>query len=117
MIGIGASAGGLEALEQFLCSVPADGGMAFVVVQHQEPEMLWGMAMVVFADVPASTNPPPQICQTYCRQRLDRALPGQEQPRRRRQPAGVAAGERDGRADLVLVDGIGPPHQSHVSGP
>ncbi|MER2584049.1 MAG: chemotaxis protein CheB [Candidatus Competibacter sp.] len=74
MIGIGASAGGLEALEQFLRSVPADGGMAFVVVQHQEPEMLWGMAMVVFADVPASTNPPPQICQTYCRQHLDRAL-------------------------------------------
>ena len=43
-------------MEQFLCSVPAAGGMAFVVVQHQEPEMLWGMAMVVFADVPASTN-------------------------------------------------------------
>lgn len=37
IIGIGASAGGLEALEQFLRSVPADGGMAFVVVQHLDP--------------------------------------------------------------------------------
>lgn len=44
-------------MEQFLRSVPADGGMAFVVVQHQEPEMLWGMAMVVFADVPAIHQP------------------------------------------------------------
>lgn len=37
IIGIGASAGGLEALEQFLRSVPADSGMAFVVVQHLDP--------------------------------------------------------------------------------
>lgn len=37
IIGIGASAGGLEALEQFLRSVSADGGMAFVIVQHLDP--------------------------------------------------------------------------------
>jgi two-component system CheB/CheR fusion protein len=38
IIGIGASAGGLEALEQFLKHVPADsGGMAFVIVQHLDP--------------------------------------------------------------------------------
>ncbi|MFO1421657.1 MAG: chemotaxis protein CheB [Candidatus Competibacteraceae bacterium] len=37
VIGIGASAGGLEALEQFLRSVPAGSGMAFVVVQHLDP--------------------------------------------------------------------------------
>ncbi len=35
--GIGASAGGLEALEQFLGGVPASSGMAFVVVQHLDP--------------------------------------------------------------------------------
>ncbi len=34
IIGIGASAGGLEALEQFLRPVPSDSGMAFVVIQH-----------------------------------------------------------------------------------
>jgi two-component system CheB/CheR fusion protein len=37
IVGIGASAGGLEALEQFLGHVPAECGMAFVVVQHQDP--------------------------------------------------------------------------------
>jgi len=37
IVGIGASAGGLEALEQFLGGVPVDSGMAFVVVQHLDP--------------------------------------------------------------------------------
>ena len=37
IVGIGASAGGLEALEQFLSHVPAGSGMAFVVVQHLDP--------------------------------------------------------------------------------
>ena len=37
IIGIGASAGGLEAIEQFFSSVPLDSGMAFVVVQHLDP--------------------------------------------------------------------------------
>ena len=35
--GIGASAGGLEALEQFLGNVPQGCGMAFVVIQHLDP--------------------------------------------------------------------------------
>ncbi|MDQ8172202.1 MAG: chemotaxis protein CheB [Gemmatimonadota bacterium] len=38
VVGIGASAGGLEALEAFFASVPADVGMAFVVVQHRSPD-------------------------------------------------------------------------------
>ncbi len=37
IVGIGASAGGLEALEMFLKNVPAMSGMAFVVVQHLDP--------------------------------------------------------------------------------
>ncbi len=37
VIGIGASAGGLEALELFLRNVPKESGMAFVVVQHLDP--------------------------------------------------------------------------------
>ena len=37
VIGIGASAGGLEALEQFLGKVPPNIGMAFVIVQHLDP--------------------------------------------------------------------------------
>jgi len=37
IVGIGASAGGLEALELFLANVPAESGMAFVIVQHLDP--------------------------------------------------------------------------------
>jgi len=37
IVGIGASAGGLEALEQFLRHVPEQCGMVFVVVQHLDP--------------------------------------------------------------------------------
>jgi two-component system, chemotaxis family, CheB/CheR fusion protein len=37
IVGIGASAGGLEALEQFFESMPIDKGMAFVVIQHLDP--------------------------------------------------------------------------------
>ena len=37
IVGIGASAGGLEALELFLKNVPADSGLAFVIVQHLDP--------------------------------------------------------------------------------
>jgi two-component system CheB/CheR fusion protein len=37
IVGIGASAGGLEALEQFLEGVPENSGMAFVIVQHLDP--------------------------------------------------------------------------------
>ncbi len=37
VVGIGASAGGLEALKNFLGAMPSDSGLAFVVVQHLEP--------------------------------------------------------------------------------
>jgi len=37
IVGIGTSAGGLEALEQFLGGVPLNCGMAFVVIQHLDP--------------------------------------------------------------------------------
>ena len=38
IVGIGASAGGVEALEQFFKSVPAGSGLAFVVVTHLAPD-------------------------------------------------------------------------------
>ena len=37
IIGIGASAGGLEAFEAFFSTLPAEPGMAFVLVQHLQP--------------------------------------------------------------------------------
>ncbi|MBF0328784.1 MAG: PAS domain-containing protein [Nitrospirae bacterium] len=37
IVGIGASAGGLDALERFFRNMPSDSGLAFVVVQHLSP--------------------------------------------------------------------------------
>jgi two-component system CheB/CheR fusion protein len=38
VVGIGASAGGLEPLEAFFRKMPPDSGMAFVVIQHLSPD-------------------------------------------------------------------------------
>jgi two-component system CheB/CheR fusion protein len=38
IVGIGASAGGLEAFDQFFTHMPPDSGMAFVLVQHLDPK-------------------------------------------------------------------------------
>jgi two-component system, chemotaxis family, CheB/CheR fusion protein len=37
IVGIGASAGGLEAIEQFLANVAENSGLAYIVVQHLDP--------------------------------------------------------------------------------
>ena len=37
-VGVGASAGGLEALESFFTQMTADSGMAFIVIQHLSPD-------------------------------------------------------------------------------
>ncbi len=37
IIGIGTSAGGLEALETFLANVPQNSNLAFVIIQHMDP--------------------------------------------------------------------------------
>ena len=38
IVGIGASAGGLAALQQFFDNTPYDSGMAFVIIQHLSPD-------------------------------------------------------------------------------
>jgi len=38
IVGIGASAGGLEAFEQFFTNMPSDIGMAFALIQHLDPD-------------------------------------------------------------------------------
>ncbi len=38
IVGLGASAGGLEAFEQFFTRMPPESGMAFVLVQHLAPD-------------------------------------------------------------------------------
>src|SRR4051812_15702241 len=37
IVGIGASAGGLEAFSQLFAQLPEDTGMAFVLIQHLDP--------------------------------------------------------------------------------
>src|SRR3712207_9407351 len=38
VVGIGASAGGLEAMTEFITAMRPDSGMAFVFIQHLPPE-------------------------------------------------------------------------------
>ena len=38
MVGLGGSAGGIRALQEFFAAMPADSGMAFVVILHLSPE-------------------------------------------------------------------------------
>ena len=38
VVGLGASAGGLEAFTDFMKAVPEESGMAFVLVHHVDPE-------------------------------------------------------------------------------
>lgn len=38
VVGIGASAGGLEAIQAFVEALPADSGAAFVIIQHLSPD-------------------------------------------------------------------------------
>ncbi|PIQ34148.1 MAG: SAM-dependent methyltransferase [Zetaproteobacteria bacterium CG17_big_fil_post_rev_8_21_14_2_50_50_13] len=38
IVGLGASAGGLKAFEQFFLNMPADSGMAFVLISHLDPD-------------------------------------------------------------------------------
>ena len=38
VVGIGASAGGLEALQLLFDNMPSDTGMAFIIVQHLSPD-------------------------------------------------------------------------------
>ena len=44
IVGLGASAGGFEALELFLKHIPPNSGMAFVIVQHLDPTRKCAMA-------------------------------------------------------------------------
>ena len=47
IVGIGASAGGLDAFRSFLSEMPIDSGMAFVLVQHLDPDYNSALAEIV----------------------------------------------------------------------
>ncbi len=56
VVGIGASAGGLEALEKFFGALAADTGAAYVVVQHLSPDhkSMMGDLLQRHTDIPVS---------------------------------------------------------------
>ena len=37
VVGIGASAGGLDAIQDFFNHIPGDTGMSFIIIQHLSP--------------------------------------------------------------------------------
>ncbi len=57
LVGLGASAGGLEALEKFFRATPIDTGMAFVVIQHLSPDFrsLMDELLARFTEMPVIT--------------------------------------------------------------
>ena len=52
VVGVGASAGGLEAYRQFLAALPADTGMAFVLIQHLAPDRESALAHILSRETP-----------------------------------------------------------------
>ena len=75
VVGLGASAGGVEALSTFFAAVPADSGMAYVVVTHVGPghaavldEILGRHAAIPILRAPtARPSARPRLCR--CRPR------------------------------------------------
>ncbi|MEO6870600.1 MAG: PAS domain S-box protein [Chthoniobacterales bacterium] len=47
VVGLGASAGGIAVLQQFFADMPADSGLAFVVVMHLSPEHESSLAHII----------------------------------------------------------------------
>src|SRR3954467_4721108 len=52
IVGIGASAGGIQALKEFFEHVPADSGIAYVVILHLSPDHDSQLAQVLQAATP-----------------------------------------------------------------
>ena len=46
-VGVGASAGGLDALKKFLSNIPENSGMAFIIVQHMDPTHKSGLVNIL----------------------------------------------------------------------
>ena len=57
VVGIGASAGGVEALEAFFRAMPDDNGMAFVVITHLDPHRTSWLAEIIARSTTMSVAP------------------------------------------------------------
>ena len=63
-VGIGASAGGVEALEGFFHGIPDDPGMAFVIVTHLSPDRESLLHEVIGRYTDLRCTSPPTICRS-----------------------------------------------------
>jgi len=124
IVGLGASAGGLEPLEQFLAHVPVPSGLAYIVVQHLDPthkamltELLQRATSMPVREVTASLRVepdavyviPPNTELTVKGGLLRLAEPSE--PRGLRLPIDVLfcslAGDQGARAIGVILSGMG----------
>jgi two-component system, chemotaxis family, CheB/CheR fusion protein len=124
VVGLGASAGGLEALQQFIANVPRGSGLAYVVVQHLDPthkamlgELLQRATAMPVREAVGSTPVEPDVVYvippgselTVANGRLHLADP--VQPRGRRLPVDVLfcslARDQGDRAVGVVLSGMG----------
>ena len=124
VVGLGASAGGLAALQQFISNVPPASGLAYVVVQHLDPthkamltELLQRATAMPVQEATESTRAEPDMVYvipantelTIVDGRLHLAEPAQ--PRGRRLPIDVffcsLARDQGERAIGVVLSGMG----------
>jgi two-component system CheB/CheR fusion protein len=124
IVGLGASAGGLEALEKFLANVPPMSGLAYIVVQHLDPthkamltELLQRATVMRVREAAESMHVAPNVVYvippntelTVVEGRLHLAEPAQ--PRGMRLPIDVLfcslAREQGERAIGVVLSGMG----------
>src|SRR5687767_12469422 len=71
IVGLGSSAGGLEALTKFFDAMPSDSGMAFVIVAHLDPTHASLMAELLgrcttMPVVQVGTDTPVESDHVYC---------------------------------------------------
>ena len=92
IVGIGASAGGLESLERFFTHLPADTGMAFVVLQHLSPDFKSLMDELLARRTRCRSAWPSTACWSSRTRLSDPADEGDDHP------AAAAAAERPGSA-------------------
>ncbi|MHB8816445.1 MAG: chemotaxis protein CheB, partial [Steroidobacteraceae bacterium] len=124
VVGIGASAGGLNAFKTFFDNMPADSGMAFVLVQHLAPDhksmladllgKMTSMAVIEAQDrMPVAKNKvyviPPDATLTFQAGALRVARPAP--PRERRRPIDTffssLAADQGENAVCIVLSGTG----------
>lgn len=125
VVGIGASAGGLEALEAFFDALPDESGLAFAVVMHLPPdresnlaELLQRRTSMPVAQVTEATNVEPNRVYVIPPDRKLRVGGGRfdvtafEEPHGRRMPIDFffrSLAETRGDGAAVVLSGTGPP--------